>query len=74
MPFFINKSFFLAVFISSFFVLRNSQLESDICRLPYTGSLNSALFGVTFTANGKFKFGISQIRKCSAKNSQKQFL
>ena len=34
---------FWAVFICSFSILRNSQLESDVCRLPYTWSLNSLL-------------------------------
>ena len=29
----------------SFSILRNSQLESDVCRLPYTRSLNSLIFG-----------------------------
>ena len=29
----------------SFSILRNSQLESDFCRLPYTRSLNSLIFG-----------------------------
>ena len=34
---------FWAVFICSFSILRNSQLESDFCRLPYTWSLNTLL-------------------------------
>ena len=34
---------FWAVFICSFSILRNSQLESDICCLPYTWSLNSTV-------------------------------
>ena len=32
-----------AVLIFSFSILRNSQLESDVCRLPYTWSLNSLI-------------------------------
>ena len=37
-------SLYMRVFIGSFSILRNSQLESDVCRLPYTWSLNSLLF------------------------------
>ena len=33
---FLSIRIFLAVFICSFSILRNSQLESDVCRLPYT--------------------------------------
>ena len=40
------------------FYLRNSQLESDVCRLPYTWSLNSLLerLRVTFTQNCRREF------------------
>ena len=34
---------FWAVFVYSFSLLINSQLESDVCRLPYTWSLNSLM-------------------------------
>ena len=34
---------FWAVFTCSFSILRNSQPESDVCRLPYTWNLNSPL-------------------------------
>ena len=41
--FLIDKNFYWAVFICSFSILRNSQLQSDVCRLPYTWSLNSLI-------------------------------
>ena len=33
-----------AVFICSFSILRNSQFESDVCRLPYTLSFISLMW------------------------------
>ena len=40
---FLSIRIFWAVFICSFSILRNSQLQSDVCRLPYTWSLNSLI-------------------------------
>ena len=40
-PNFLSIRIFRAVFICSFSILNNSELESDFCRLPYTWSLNS---------------------------------
>ena len=34
---------FWAVFVYTFSILRNSQLEYDVCRLPYTWRLNSVM-------------------------------
>ena len=40
---FLSIRIFWAVFICSISILRNSQLQSDVCRLPYTWSLNSLI-------------------------------
>ena len=40
---FLSIRIFWAVFICSFSILRNSQLQSDVCRLTYTWSLNSLI-------------------------------
>ena len=40
---FLSIKIFWAVFICSFSILENSQLESDVCRLPYTWSLKSQI-------------------------------
>ena len=42
--FFVHKNCFELFLWAHFLFLRNSQLESDVCRLPYTWSLNSVLF------------------------------
>ena len=38
---FLSIRIFWAGFICLFSILRNSQLETDVCRLPYTWSINS---------------------------------
>ena len=42
--FFIHKNCFELFFSCSFSILRNSQLESDVCRLPSTWCLNSLFY------------------------------
>ena len=44
--FFIHKNCFQPFFICSFSILRNSPLEAEVCRLPYTWCLNSLKLSV----------------------------
>ena len=57
----LSTRIFSAVFICSFFILRNSQLESDVCCLPYTWSLNSLFTKKVDVVKLKISFDLKQI-------------
>ena len=50
---FLSIRIFWTVFICSFSILINSQLESDVCRLPYTWSLNSLIWWTAAKSSAK---------------------
>ena len=50
---FLSIRIFWTVFICSFSILINSQLESDVCRLPYTWSLNSPIWWTAAKSSAK---------------------